>query len=171
MENSQQENQPAKKINKYWPLIVVVLISLIGGWGISLGRMKMGWMPTMIGFMGLFFLFLSSFKFWDLKGFSEGFAMYDLLAKKQKAYGFIYPFLELLIAFGFLSARLLPITAGFTILLMAFSAAGVFKAVKEGLDVRCACMGTKLDLPLSTVTIVENLGMGIMSIWVLIYSF
>lgn len=158
-------------MKKYWPLIVVILVSFLGGAAITYQKKTMAMMPFMIHFMGFFFLFLSTFKFWDLPGFHEGFQMYDLLASRAKVYGYVYPFLELIIAMGFLAHFLLPAVAIFTFILMAFSALGVVKAVMAGLDIRCACMGTKLDLPLSTVSIVENLGMGIMSLFVLIWSF
>jgi len=49
--------------------------------------------------------------------------------------------------------------------------AGVIAALMRGEDLRCACMGTKLDLPLTTVTIVENLGMGTMAVFIAIYRF
>jgi copper chaperone CopZ len=41
-------------------------------------------------FMAAFFLTFSFFKFLDLKGFSESYAMYDVLAMKLKAYGFSF---------------------------------------------------------------------------------
>ncbi len=157
-------------MKKYWPLIVVILVAFLGGFAVT-HQGTFGLMPLMINFMGFFFLFLSSFKFWDLLGFQKGFAMYDLLGKRLKAYGLIYPFLELLIAMGFLAHFALPFVSLITVILMAFSALGVFKAVSAGLDIRCACMGTKLDLPLSTVSIVENLGMGTMAVFVFIFSF
>lgn len=155
-------------MKRYWPLIVVVLFSILGGVVLLHANFNRSFMSWMINFVGLFFLFLSMFKFWDLNGFSEGFRKYDLLAQRNKSYSYIYPFLELLIAFGYLGRFFLIGVAIFTAVLMVFGALGVISALLQKKDLRCACMGTKLDLPLTTVTIVENVGMGAMSIWIAI---
>ncbi len=158
-------------MKKYWPLVVVILVSALGGFVLLHANIERSFMGFMINSSGLFFLFLATLKFWDLNGFSEGFQKYDLLAKRSAAYSYIYPFLELLIAIGFLSHFFLVGVAVFTVLLMLFGACGVIAALMQGADLRCACMGTKLDLPLTTVTIVENLGMGTMAVFIAIYSF
>ena len=44
-------------------------------------------------FMAGFFLAFSAFKFADLRGFTEGYATYDLLAQRVYGYGYIYPFI------------------------------------------------------------------------------
>ncbi|MDB4288227.1 hypothetical protein OAG59_00775 [Akkermansiaceae bacterium] len=54
------------------------------------------------------------------------------------------------------------------IALMGFGAIGVFTALKKGLNIDCACMGTSLKVPLSTVAIVEDLGMVILAALLLI---
>jgi hypothetical protein len=40
----------------------------------------------------------------------------------------------------------------------------IFVDFYERLDVRCACMGTILNVPLSTVTLTEDIGMGLMAL-------
>jgi hypothetical protein len=42
---------------------------------------------------------------------------------------------------------------------LVFGALGVVSALRRGLDIECACMGTVLHVPLSTVALVEDLGM------------
>jgi hypothetical protein len=42
---------------------------------------------------------------------------------------------------------------------MIFGAVGVIRALAAGLDIECACMGTVLRVPLSTVALGEDLGM------------
>ena len=158
-------------MKKYWPLIVVVLLSISGGAVLVNSSINRSFMSFMVNFSGLFFLFLSCLKFWDLNGFVEGFVKYDLLAARVRLYGYIYPFLELFIALSFLAHFFLPGVAIFTVILMTFGAVGVFSALSKGLDLKCACMGTKLNLPLSSVTIVENVGMGIMAVFIAISAF
>jgi uncharacterized membrane protein YqgA involved in biofilm formation len=50
-----------------------------------------------------------------------------------------------------------------TIALFLFGAIGVIKAVREGLDIDCPCMGSVLSVPLSTVTLTEDFGMAVMA--------
>jgi hypothetical protein len=57
-----------------------------------------------------------------------------------------------------------------TILILGAGAVGVILALRKGLNVRCACMGTVLNVPLSTVTLTEDLGMVAMSVLLLIYT-
>jgi hypothetical protein len=52
---------------------------------------------------------------------------------------------------------------------MGIGAIGVIRALKAGLDVRCACMGTVLDVPLSTVTLTEDIAMGLMALSMLFW--
>jgi hypothetical protein len=42
-------------------------------------------------------------------------------------------------------------------------ATGVILALKKGMDVRCVCLGTVLDVPLSTVSLIEDIGMVLMT--------
>lgn len=158
-------------MKRYWPLILVILFSSAGGvalLGITYSRSLMNWM---INFSAFFFLFLSFFKLLDLKGFSDGFKQYDLLAEKSEFYSYLYPFLELAIALGFFARVFIVGIAIFTAILMIFGVLGVINAVFQKKQLRCACMGTKLNLPLTTVSIVENIAMGIMSIFITINSF
>ncbi len=50
-----------------------------------------------------------------------------------------------------------------TIIVMIFGSIGVFRALFKGLDIECACMGTVLHVPLSTVALLEDLGMALMA--------
>ena len=53
-------------------------------------------------------------------------------------------------------------------IIMGVGAIGVIRALRKGLDLRCACMGTVLDVPLSTVTLSEDIAMGLMACAMLI---
>ena len=157
-------------MKRYWPLIVVVVMSVIGGGALLAISPEDSWMYLMANTSGVFFLFLATLKFWDLKGFASGFREYDLIASKSLFYAYLYPFLELAIAVGYLTHFLLPLVGLFTALLMLLLAFGVFKALFSGKDLKCACMGTKLDLPLSVVSVVESLAMGAMAVLIVIHS-
>jgi hypothetical protein len=72
-------------------------------------------------------------------------------------YGFIYPFVELGLGLAYL-INLDPVyTNVITIIVMGFSSIGVIQAVANKRKIRCACLGAVFNLPMSTVTIIEDL--------------
>jgi hypothetical protein len=50
-----------------------------------------------------------------------------------------------------------------TMIVFGVGATGVILALKKGMDVRCVCLGTVLDVPLSTVSLIEDIGMVLMT--------
>ena len=158
-------------MKRYWPLVVVVFISIIAGAALLGNTAENSFMYLMVNASGMFFLFLATLKFWDLKGFCHSFREYDLIAKRFPLYGYIYPFLYFIIAVAYLAHFFLILVGLFTAILMIILAIGVFTALFKGQDLRCACMGTKLDLPLGVVSVVESLGMGAMGVLIVIHSF
>jgi len=120
--------------------------------------------------MAGFFLVFSAFKFLDLRGFADAYASYDVLAKHWRGYGYLYPFLELGLGILYLVASESPLTHVATIILMGFSSLGVIKALSQKQAIRCACLGTVLNLPMSTITLVEDLSMVFMAITMLMIA-
>lgn len=155
-------------MKRYWPLVVVILMSIVGGVALLAISPESSFKYLMVNVSGFFFFFLATLKFWDLKGFAEAFMKYDLVSKKIKLYAFLYPFLELIIAVGYLAHFFIAGVAILTAILMFITLCGVLPAIFSKEEVRCACMGTKLDIPLSLVTLIEVLGMGTMAIFILI---
>jgi hypothetical protein len=143
--------------------MVLLVLTLLAATARQLPAASFAPMPWMHDFMGLFLVVFSMFKFFDLEGFADGFHMYDLLAKRVRPYGYLYPFLELGLGLAYLARWNPAIIYPATVMLMLFGAAGVFVALKKGLDLECACMGTVLHVPLSTVALVEDLGMAAMA--------
>lgn len=126
------------------------------------------WMHFMNNFMAGFFIVFSFFKFLNLKAFAESYAMYDLLAMKIPTYGFIYPFIELGLGLAYLTSFQPQFTNWATVIIMGFSSIGVIQSVVDKRKIRCACLGTVFNLPMSTVTIIEDLLMVGMAILMLI---
>ena len=118
-------------------------------------------------FMGVFFLVFAGFKLLDLKGFVMSYIGYDIIAKKFTAYAYAYPFIELALALGYFFSA--PYINYFTILIMVVGSVGVGRELLRGSKIKCACLGTYVKLPLTTVSLVEDLAMGIMAL-VLIFS-
>ena len=107
-------------------------------------------------FMAGFFLSFSFFKMLDLKGFADSYTMYDIVAKKIKAWGFIYPFIELALGFAYATGFQPFVTNIVTVIVMTVSMIGVLQSVLNKRKIRCACLGAVFNLPMSTVTIIED---------------
>jgi hypothetical protein len=195
--------KPGRSIADYWPLIVLVLIAAAVGFAANIHyhgsptiidledgtEANLGcqffhamgglqrWMHT---FMGFFLCSFAMLKLFRPASFADGFQMYDLLAKRSRAYAYIYPYIELALGLSYLSfyepifisgawqLNAPVVVYGITILLFGFSAIGVLLALKRGLNTKCACMGTILNVPLSTVTLTEDIAMIAMAAWMLL---
>lgn len=153
----------------YWPLIILILVSLAAADAMTGPRVdwditRWDWHFWMHNFMGFFLCMFALLKLFDPKGFENGFAMYDLLAKSWHPWGFIYPWVELglgLAYFAFIFPTAVYIA---TIVLFSFGAIGVVLALRKGLNINCPCMGNVLKVPLSTVTLTEDIAMIVMAI-------
>ena len=122
-----------------------------------------GLMPVMSNFMGGFFLAFSFFKFLDLRGFANGFARYDIVAERWKGWGYVYPFVELALGLAYLTSFWPMVTYSVTVVVMGMGAIGVIRSLLRKDRIKCACLGTVIDLPLGTVTLIEDLGMAVMA--------
>ena len=114
------------------------------------------WMRWMNHFMAGFFLVFSFFKLLNLKGFAESYAMYDIVAKKWNGWGYVYAFIELGLGFAFLAAFNPLLTNAVTFVVMTISIIGVLQSVLNKQKIKCACLGDVFNLPMSTITIIED---------------
>jgi hypothetical protein len=121
----------------------------------------------MFDFMGLFYIVFSFFKMLDLKGFPESFRMYDPLAKIIPAYGWVYPFIEMVLGVMFLMRIELDIALIATIIVLGITTIGVTKTLLDKKSIQCACLGTALKLPMTQATFIENAIMLVMAFWML----
>lgn len=140
----------------YKPILIifgyVTAISLVVSWQNN----AVDFMIFMRVFMAGFFLTFSFFKMLNLKAFAESYAMYDLLAKKFSAWGYFYAFIELALGLSF-ALNLSPVVVNWvTLIVMTVSILGVLESVLNKKKIQCACLGAVFNLPMSTVTIVED---------------
>lgn len=160
-------------IATYFPLLLIAGYLVAGAAiaAVDVRAWQVDWMVAMRVFMAGFFLVFSFFKLLNLKGFADTYAGYDLLAAKWRGYGFIYPFIELGLGLAY-ATHVAPLVVNvLTVIVMGFSTLGVAKALLDKKQIRCACLGTVLNLPMTTVTVVEDLLMILMSgvmIWMVI---
>ena len=118
---------------------------------------------VMLNYMGLFYIVFSFFKFLDLKGFPDSFKMYDPIAKRIAIYGWIYPFLETVLGLMFLFRYQIDIALLITIVVLGATTFGVVKTLLDKKSIKCACLGTALNLPMTEATFIENTIMLIMA--------
>lgn len=134
---------------------VVLLIGIATGtWGVE---------TQMRHFMAGFFIVFAFFKLLDLPGFVNAYRGYDLLARKLPAWGWAYPFVELGLGVAYLLNGLPLVTNAVTLVLMLVGAAGVLRALLDRRSIQCACLGTALSLPMTRVTLIEDLTMAAMA--------
>lgn len=148
---------PRIQLQEYLPLLALLAVTVLAAsakdasYGPD-GR-PLRWMHD---FMGFFLLIFALLKIFDLPGFADGFQKYDLLARRSRRYALAYPFIELALGLGYL-AFWRPTTVYLaTMVVLGVGTFGVITALARGLDLKCACMGSTLKVPLSTVTLVEN---------------
>jgi cation transport ATPase len=155
-------------INTYKPVLLLFFyitgLSLI----VSYNNVTFDFHKAMNTFMAGFFIAFSFFKLLNLKAFADSYSMYDIIAEKIKIWGYIYTFLELVLGILYV-INFNPILLNtFTALLMSVSLIGVLKSVLNKKKIQCACLGTVFNLPMSTLTIVEDSLMIVMSLAMLI---
>jgi len=126
-------------------------------------------MHLMQNFMGGFFVVFSLFKLLNLSGFADSYATYDILAARSRGYALAYPFIELALGVAYFVGYQLLLVSIVTFILMAIGSIGVFKALQSKRRFQCACLGTALNLPMTKVTLVEDLSMGVMALAMIIY--
>jgi hypothetical protein len=126
----------------------------------------------MILYMGIFFIVFSLFKIIDWKGFVEAFSRYDLIGMNFRSYSWIYPAIEFFIGIGFLlhqfySGYFLTSLAWVTLFIMGAGGIGVGVKLLKKEKFQCACLGTRINLPLTKVTLLEDVLMAGMSLIVI----
>ena len=157
----------------YRPLLVMTGVAAVAALALKIDEIihwQFAFQDMMHAFMGMMFLFFAMFKLFDLDGFVAGFKKYDLFAQSSNRYAYCYPFIELFLGFAYLSYFIAPLTYALTMIVMAISGFSVIRAVISGLDVGCACLGTTLSVPLSTISIFENVAMGLMATFMLLHG-
>lgn len=128
-------------------------------------------MMAMQYFMAGFFLVFSFFKFLNLKGFVESYVMYDVLAKRIPIWAYLYAFIEVSLGMAYLINFNPLVTNIFTFTVMSLSIIGVLQSVFNKRKIQCACLGAVFNLPMSTITIIEDALMIVMSGYIIINIF
>lgn len=151
------EEEKKSWLQTYKPILLIfgyiTVITLLAEWV----QGDFIWMRWMNHFMAGFFLVFSFFKLLDLKGFAESYSMYDIVAKRWNGWGYVYAFIELALGLAFLTGFNPILTNSITFVVMSISIIGVLQSVFNKRKIKCACLGAVFNLPMSTITIIEDL--------------
>ena len=151
-----EEDETKSWAETYKPILLIfgyiIGITLLVEWMHG----EFAWMRWMNHFMAGFFLVFSFFKLLNLKGFAESYSMYDIVAKRWNGWGYVYAFTELALGIAFLTRFNPIVTNAVTLVLMTVSIVGVFQSVLNKRKIKCACLGVVFNLPMSTITIIED---------------
>lgn len=120
-------------------------------------------------FMGIFFVVFGGFKIINLKGFADAYQDYDLIAQKSRTYAFLYPFLELALGISYLVGMLMLVTNVITFVIMSIGALGVYIKLRKGEEIVCACLGVVFKVPMTWVTLLEDVVMAVMALVMIIF--
>tara|TARA_R110002051_G_scaffold183039_1_gene252543 strand:- start:971 stop:1708 length:738 start_codon:yes stop_codon:yes gene_type:complete len=169
-QTSSFENEEEKsKLQQLKPLLLILFY--IATASVLLHYKNWTWSEIMLDFMGLFYIVFSFFKMLDLKGFPDSFRMYDPLAKRVPAYGWVYPFIETGLGLMFLMRFEVEISLIITLVVLGITTIGVTKTLLDKKSIRCACLGTALKLPMTEATFIENAIMIVMATLMLLNIF
>ena len=107
--------------------------------------------------MGVFFLVFGLLKVSKLRHFADAYAMYDLIAARSRAYAYFYPFIEVSLGAIYLAGIGGIAINWVTVLVMGVSAVGVYNKLRKREKIMCACLGTVFTIPMTWVTLLEDL--------------
>ena len=140
----------------YYPIVLLFGFLVLGTGLLEVGAGSFEWSRVMARFMGGFFLTFAFFKLLDVRGFADAYAGYDVIAARWRAYGYVYPFIELLLGAAYLSGFQPTATNAATLVLMSVGTVGVVRTLLARRKIRCACLGAVFNLPMSYVTLAED---------------
>lgn len=155
-EHNEKTEQARNWLTTYKPILLIFAyitgITLLTEWM----QGSFLWMRWMNHFMAGFFLVFSFFKLLNLRGFAQSYSMYDIVAKKWNGWGYVYAFTELALGLAFVTGFNPILTNSVTFVLMTVSIVGVLQSVMNKRKIKCACLGAVFNLPMSTITIIED---------------
>lgn len=152
----------------FLPLIIIFSIIILTTIVVTAFENSWEMSAVMTNFMGIFFIIFALFKIVNLSAFAQAYAEYDLLAQKSSAYAHLYPFIELALGILYLFNFKPFATNLFTLILMLISALGVAIALSKKREIECACLGTVFKIPMTYVTLAEDLTMAAMALYMLV---
>lgn len=154
--HSEMAEQTKNWFETYKPILLIFAYITVISFIASFHNGAIHAMHFMQVFMAGFFLTFSFFKMLNLSGFAESYVMYDIIAKRIPAWAYLYAFIELALGIAYAINFNPLITNTTTFIVMSVSIIGVLQSVLNKKKIQCACLGAVFNLPMSTVTIIED---------------
>ncbi|MBG92671.1 MAG: hypothetical protein CL792_01635 [Chloroflexi bacterium] len=151
------------------PILIALSIVIITSFSLQLSAENFDVNVWMKDYMGIFFVLFSFLKLLNIAGFSNTFKEYDIIAKYIPFFAVGYPFIELGLGLAFLSGTVLFFASLGTLLFMISQSIGVMNSLLHSQQIRCACMGSAVDLPISSLTLFENMVMIVMATYMIVH--
>lgn len=145
------------------PILLALLVVIISSLSIQMAENTFVLNNWFVSYMGMFFILFSFLKLLNIKGFSMTFSRYDLLAKNIPGFALSYPFLEFLLGIAFLTQTALLASNIIALIFMTSQSIGVMYVLKNKQPMKCACMGSSINLEISYITLLENVIMILMA--------
>ena len=121
--------------------------------------------------MGTLLILFGVLKLANLSKFVEIFSKYDIISQKFKIYGYLFPFIEIIIGILLIKGYKLNYIYNLIKTLMIISIISVSISIIQGKKLRCGCLGSFFHIPLSYITIFENIYMLVMINMIKIWLF
>lgn len=150
------------RIKDFIPLIVI--FSIIIAFTV-IRQLQQGWhlVNAMHDFMGSFFIIFGSFKIYNWSAFAQAYGTYDIIAKRSTLYAYAYPIIELALGTAYL-LHLFPVAINvITLVIMIIGSIGIAKELSKRHTIVCACLGVVFKIPMTYVTLLEDLLMALMA--------
>jgi hypothetical protein len=126
------------------------------------------WHSFMADWMGFFFIIFGGLKVINLKNFAAMYRGYDVIAKQNPWWGYVYPFIEVGLGVLFILREFMVPASFATIVLMSVGMIGIYKKLRSEGEVQCACLGGFFNVPVTWLTMAENGVMVGMGVWMLL---
>jgi hypothetical protein len=108
-------------------------------------------------------------KLQNVDSFATMFLGYDLLARRWVLYAFLYPFGEALAGVLMIAGAAKWLAVPLALFIGGIGAVSVFYAVYvQKRELKCACVGGSSNVPLGFVSLIENVMMVAMAIWMIV---
>jgi len=157
-----------RKLKEFLPLIFIIIIVFVVTMIFNKVFGSSDFSYTMRHFMGSFFLVFGLLKVFKLRDFAIAYREYDIVAMKSMFYAKLYPFIELAFALAYITNWNPNLTNWTVFVVMSVGAIGVYLKIRKREQIPCACLGTVFKVPMTWVTLVEDLLMAGMALYMIV---
>ena len=167
--NNYKQNKLLDYIKTYKPILLALFFVILLAFISSIEK-SFVYKEFFRLYMGYFFIIFSFLKLQNVNQFALSFSKYDPITQKYFKFGVIYPFIELSLGILFILNLFGLFINILTIIIFIPQTIGVIIKLRNNEKISCACIGTSIEIPISNLTILENLIMCLMAIYMIAVS-